>query len=107
MYIIDDICYAGNPCEEVRVVDAKPLKGGMLLVLFSSGEKKLFDALSLDGPAFLPLRDEEVFSNPAVVHGFVSWADGAIDVAPEYMYENSVPYNECDDLVERAACACA
>lgn len=99
MYIIDDICYAGNPCDEARVIEAKPLKGGMLLLLFSSGEKKLFDALSVEGSAFLPLKDEAVFNAVSVQHGFVSWADGTIDLAPEYMYENSVPYNECDDLV--------
>lgn len=99
MYIIDDICYAGNPCEEVRVIEAKPLQGGMLLVLFSSGEKKLFDALSVEGSAFIPLRDEKVFATVTVQHGFVSWADGSIDLAPEYIYENSYPYNECDDLL--------
>lgn len=102
MYIVDDICYAGNPCEEVRVVEAKPLQGSMLLVLFSSGEKKLFDILSVEGSAFEPLRDENVFATASVEHGFVSWADGTIDLAPEYIYENSIPYNECDDLLDCA-----
>lgn len=102
MYIVDDICYAGNPCDEVRVVQATPLKGGMLLVLFSSGEKKLFDALSVEGSAFEPLKDESIFTSISVQHGFVSWADGAIDLAPEYIYDNSVPYSECDDLLECA-----
>lgn len=102
MYIIDDICYAGSPCEEVHVIEAKPLVGGMLLLLFSSGEKKLFDTRALTEPAFQPLRDESVFNTARVEHGFVSWADGSIDIAPEYVYENGVPYNECDDLL---ACA--
>ena len=32
-----------------------------------------------------------------VEHGFVSWSGGEIGVAPEYMYENSVPYNRQPD----------
>ena len=103
MYIVDDICYAGSPCEEARVIEATPLKGGMLLLLFSSGEKKLFDAWSLQEPAFQPLKDEVVFNTAKVEHGFVSWADGSIDIAPEYVYENSIPYNECDDLLTQVS----
>lgn len=97
MYEVDGICYAGAPTPENRVVSAKPLQGGMLLVGFASGEERLFDVTSLEGPAFEPLCDESVFSNPTVEHGFVSWSDGEIDVAPEYMYENSVPYNRQPD----------
>lgn len=55
--------FAGNPCDEARVIEAKPLKGGMLLLLFSSGEKKLFDALSVEGSVFLPLRERR-YSTP-------------------------------------------
>ena len=98
MYIVDDVCYAGTPSKEIRVAEARPLLGGMMLVLFSSGEKRLFDATILDGPAFEPLQSEDVFATARVEHGFISWADGAIDVAPEYVYANSVPYDESDVL---------
>ena len=97
MYEIDDICFAGSPTHDTRVVSAKPLQGGMLLVLFASGEERLFDTTELEGSAFELLKDEQVFSNPKVEHGFVSWAEGEIDVAPEYMYEHSVPYNRQPD----------
>lgn len=96
MYIEDDICYAGNPGVEPRVVGAQPLTGGMLLVPFSTGERRLFDSTVLTGGAFGRLRDPEVFQKLHVAHGFVSWDDGQIDVAPEYMYENSIPYDETD-----------
>ncbi len=99
MYIIDDICYAGNPCEQVRVASATPLIGAMLLVTFSSGERRLFDCTTLEGSAFAPLKDEAVFKTAKVEHGFVSWADGQIDIAPEYLYANSIPYTEDDDLL--------
>ncbi len=100
MYEVDGICYAGvpsTPAQELRVVSAAPLQGGMLLVRFSSGEERLFDTTKLEGPAFAPLRDEEVLASAKVEHGFVSWAEGDIDVAPEYMYEHSVPYNHQAD----------
>jgi hypothetical protein len=100
MYVVDDICYAGVPDDnDVRVVEAKPLVGGMLLLTFASGERKLFDTTLLEGSAFKPLQDEAVFSAPKVEHGFVSWANGEIDVAPEYMYEHGVAYQEDDDLL--------
>lgn len=97
MYEIDGVCYAGTPACEIRVVSATPLRGGIFLVRFSSGEERLFDTTTLDGPVFAPLRDEGVFASPKVEHGFVSWADGSIDVAPEYMYEHGVPYNRQPD----------
>ena len=98
MYIVDDVCYAGTPSKEIRVAEAWPLVGGMMLVLFSSGEKRLFDATILDGPVFEPLQSEDVFATARVEHGFISWADGSIDIAPEYVYANSVPYDESDVL---------
>ena len=99
MYIVDDICYAGRPSSNIRIVDAKPLLGGMLLCMFSSGEKKLFDTTSLTEPVFLPLQDETVFSNLKVEHGFVSWNNGEIDIAPEYIYEHGLQFEETDDIV--------
>lgn len=97
MYEVDGICYAGVPGQEKRVISVTPLRGGMFLVRFSSGEERLFDVTKLEGPAFAPLRDESVLASPKVEHGFVSWADGEVDVAPEYMYEHSVAYNRESD----------
>ena len=70
----------------------------MLLCTFSTGEKKLFDVMSLSGPAFEPLKDEAIFNNLTVEHGFISWNKGSIDIAPEYLYKNSIPYEETDIL---------
>lgn len=99
MYVIDDICYAGNPDENIRVVDVSTLQGNMLLLTFSSGERKLFDCATLEGSAFTPLEDEELFQSAEVTHGFVSWAEGQIDIAPEYLYEHSIPYTGENDLL--------
>ena len=99
MYIVDDICYAETPMSEVRIVDAKPLVGGMLLVTYLSGEQRLFDTTSLEGAAFVPLRDESALQTVRAEHGFVSWLDGEIDLAPEYIFENSLPYVDTDDVL--------
>lgn len=99
MYEIDGICYAGTPempIEEILVTDATPLSGGILLVTFSTGEKKLFDTTRLKGSAFEPLLNEHVFQAATVEHGFVSWRNGEIDIAPEYMYENGWKHDQFD-----------
>ncbi len=95
MYIKDDICYAGKLEKGIKVTDAVPLRGMMLLVTFSTGERRLFDATQLKGSAFLPLKDEKVFQDIELLHGVITWDNGEIDIAPEAVYRNSYAY-ECD-----------
>lgn len=52
----------------------------------------MFDATTLEGPAFEELKDEAVFQNVSIDRGVVTWLDGEIDCAPEYMYEKSYAY---------------
>ena len=92
MYILNDICYAGEMQEGIKVVEAKPLRGGMMLVTFSTGEKRLFDTTLLQGSAFAPLADERVFSSPVIFHGVITWNNGEIDIAPETVYRESYAY---------------
>ena len=99
MYIENDICHAGTRGDAIRVAEVKPLDSGMMSVLFTSGELRLFDTTQLEGSAFDALKDPVVFEAPRVEHGFVSWADGTVDLAPEYMYEHSVTYNRDDDAL--------
>ena len=94
MYIVNDICYAGELTEDIRVKEVKPLRGGMMLVTFSTGEKRLFDATTLKGPAFAPLADEKIFSEPVIFHGVITWNNGEIDIAPETVYRMSWPYED-------------
>lgn len=94
MYWRNGIVYAGEPAEEIKIIEAKPLPYQMLLLTFSTGEKRLFDTTVLQGKIFEALSDEKVFHNIQVCHGYVSWLNGDIDCAPEYMYENSFAYEE-------------
>ena len=92
MYIQDDICSAGEMQDGIKVTAAKPLRGVMMLVTFSTGEKRLFDTTLLQGSAFAPLADEKIFSNPVLFHGVITWNNGEIDVAPETVYRESYAY---------------
>ena len=98
MYIVDDICYAGSMKDGIKVTSAKPLRGGMMLVTFSTGEQRLFDTTMLKGSAFRALADEEIFSHPTIFHGVITWNNGAIDVAPETVYQNSYAYDSTERL---------
>jgi hypothetical protein len=93
MYIMNDICYAGEMQEDIKVMDVKPLRGGMMLVTFSTGEKRLFDTTKLQGAAFDPIKDEKVFSNPVLFHGVITWNNGELDIAPETVYRDSYAYD--------------
>ena len=99
MHIENDICYAGTRQNVIRVAEVKPLDSGMMIVLFTSGELRLFDATQLEGSAFDALKNPAVFDAPRVEDGFVSWADGTVDLAPEYMYEHSVTCTRDDDAL--------
>lgn len=94
MYIKNGVCYAGRFEENIKVTEAKPLRGGMLLVTFSTGEKRLFDTTKLEGAAFRPLADEAVFRTPAIFQGVITWNNGEIDIAPEKVYRESYAYQE-------------
>ena len=57
MYIKDGICYAGELVEGITITNAKPLDGGMMLVTFSTGEKRLFDTTRLNAPAYDSMKE--------------------------------------------------
>ena len=86
MYIVDDICYAGEETPDIKVKEARALRGGMLLLTFSTGEQRLFDTTLLKGSAFEPLRDEKVLADFIIFHGVMTWMNGDIDIAPEFLF---------------------
>lgn len=92
MFEANGICYAGECVQGIRVTGAKALRGGMMLITFSTGEKRLFDSTLLMGSAFAPLKDEHVLADFTIFHGVMTWMNGEIDIAPETMYNMSYPY---------------
>ena len=73
MYIIDDVCYAGEKTQNIKIKEAKVLRGGMLLLTFSTGEQRLFDTTLLKDSAFSPLKDEKVLEDFNIFHGIISF----------------------------------
>lgn len=93
MYVLNGIVYGGEPQENIKVSDVKVLDNMVMLISFTTGEMRLFDATILKGEVFKRLKEETVFKNPVIEHGVVTWDNGNIDCAPEYMYENSYEYS--------------
>ena len=82
MYYKDGYVYGGQPQGTLRIEKVKPLDDMMMILTFSTGEQRLFDATLLQGPVFRPLQNPAVFKTAAVDHGVVTWMDGDIDCAP-------------------------
>ena len=63
-----------------------------LLITFDNQEERLFDvAPYLNGPAFAPLRDFDIFKKVRVLNGWgLSWPD-EIDLSHDTVYLCSVP----------------
>ena len=100
MYIVDGYVCGGIPADEILKVKAvKVLDNKIMIIEFSTGEKRLFDATVLKGPAFLPLEDDEIFKKPSIVHGVITWKNEEIDCAPEFMYTHSYEYDSEDVIV--------
>ncbi len=72
----------------VRSVEIEP--NFHLRLTFTNGETRCFDMRPyLDLPVFRRLRDPAFFALAHVEYGTVVWP-GAIDIAPETLYERSV-----------------
>ncbi len=92
MYILNGIAYAGDSAPMLKVTDIVPTDDYGLRLTFSTGEVKIFDfSVLLHEPAFVPLADKELFRTVAIEYGIPVWLDGEIDIAPEYLYEQSRP----------------
>lgn len=93
MFISNGFVYGGQPKEAIKILSVKPLNDMMMIITFTTGETRLFDATILQGVVFEPLKDADIFKAAVVDHGVVTWLDGDIDCAPEFMYENSFEYS--------------
>lgn len=94
MFEINGIVYANEHNDLLKITEAKVTDHLMMLLTFSTGEKRVFDATVLTGPAFKPLENDAVFEDFKIVHGALTWMDEEIDCAPEFMYRHSYAYEE-------------
>ena len=81
---MDDIICSGSLGP--RVLDVKPMDDYKLLLTFTNGERRLFDAKPLlKMPVFKRLENESVFRLVTVDYGTVIWPHG-IDYCPDTLY---------------------
>jgi hypothetical protein len=95
MFIVNGIAHASDDSENIEIQAVKPLEDMMMLVTFTSGEKRLYDGTKLlKFPAFKPLADEKIFASAKIENGVVTWCNGEVDIAPETMYRDSYVYSD-------------
>ena len=79
--------------ELIWITAAKVLEGHKLHLTFNNGACKVFyfaQVLAKGMPIFEPLKNLTVFRNIVLDGWTVTWQDGTIDIAPEYLYEHGV-----------------
>jgi hypothetical protein len=68
------------------VIKVSPLQDYVLIAEFESGEKRRFDMTPyLDFPAFMPLKDHNLFMRARADQGTVVWSHD-IDISPDTLY---------------------
>ena len=77
----------------IWINSAKYLGDYRLELSFSNGEVRVFDAKEFiaSHPLFASLQDKQLFSQFQLDGWTVSWQDGRLDIAPEYLYEVGTP----------------
>jgi hypothetical protein len=75
----------------IEVTAVQAVADFRLVLTFSTGERRRFDMRPyLHYPVFRRLENQAFFDLARVDYGTVTWP-GEIDIAPETLYERSVP----------------
>ncbi|MBR4327376.1 MAG: DUF2442 domain-containing protein [Bacteroidales bacterium] len=76
----------------IWVTSAKTAAGHKLELTFNDGSVKIFDCTPLIEryKIFEPLKNESVFENFSLDGWTVTWLDGQIDIAPEYLFSEGI-----------------
>ena len=79
--------------KEVRALD-----NYLVYLKFKTGEERIFDMKELinNNKLYRKLKNKEYFKNVKVSDCTIEWEDGE-DVAPEYLYNDSIPIEEYID----------
>lgn len=76
----------------IEVTSIKILSNRVMLVTFNTNETKIFNCDLLSGSAFERLKDDITLKDVKIVHGVPTWLNGKLDIAPEFIYQNSSAY---------------
>lgn len=87
----DGWCFADNDERMLSIVSARNLGDYKLKVVFNDGHEGVFDGRSLQsGEVFAPLADETKFADFVLDGETLTWMNGTIDIAPEFVRAHSV-----------------
>lgn len=90
MKIVNGIAHVDELSVEIRVIDVEILEDLCLMLEFSNGEKRIFDANQLlDYPIYEKLKDNNVFESVSIKNGVLVWDNENIDVGVDFLYQNS------------------
>ena len=90
MILQDGKCYAENLEPMLKITGFETLAPHRMKVMFNDGETRVFDGrVLLQGEAFAPLADADAFLCCNLDYETLTWLDGELDVAPEFVYGNS------------------
>lgn len=93
MKIVDGVVYAQAENSDLRVIDVEILKDLCLIIEFSNGEKRIFDASKLlEYPVYEKLKDNKIFKSVDVKNGVLVWDEENVDVGVDFLYANSKEY---------------
>lgn len=76
--------------ELLDITKVEPRANYQLLLEFENGEKRLFDMMHIIEKRPFNRLKNSLFMAAHVEHGTVVWP-GNIDIAPDTLYDNSVP----------------
>lgn len=90
MYEKDGIVYAGENKKVFSIVSVRNLGNYNLLILFSNHQERIVDCKKLlKFEIFEELKDINVFNSYKLDGITLTWLDGKLDIAPEYLYDIS------------------
>ena len=92
MLVRNGKCYPDHPQEMLKIIKAESCGDYLLRVVFNTAETRIFDGRKLlRGEVFAPLKDHSLFLDFSLDFETLTWLNGELDVAPEFVYENSLP----------------
>jgi len=87
----DDVIIYGEPLAP-RVISVSLMADFKLLLTFTNGEQRLFDAKPLlSVEAFKPLNNKSTFEAVKTAYGSIMWPNN-IDYCPDTLYAESCPF---------------
>ena len=92
MIVKDGICYPDDMKPALSVVGCSVLDERHLRICFNSGDVRVVDVSPLFSiEALSPLGDPAVLRSFSIDHGILSWKDGELDIAPEWLFDHGKP----------------